>query len=32
MPGDYLVLPSEMAHDGLVQLGTYGKHTLYRRD
>jgi hypothetical protein len=32
MPGDYLVLPSEMAHDGLVQLATCGKHSLYRRD
>jgi hypothetical protein len=31
MPGDYLVLPSEMDHEGLVRLATYGGHTLYRR-
>jgi 4-amino-4-deoxy-L-arabinose transferase-like glycosyltransferase len=31
-PGDYLVLPSSMNHDGLVQLATDGRHTLYRRD
>lgn len=32
VPGDYLVLPSGMDHDGLVQLATYGNHSLYRRD
>jgi 4-amino-4-deoxy-L-arabinose transferase-like glycosyltransferase len=31
MPGDYLVLPSEMDHEGLVRLATHGGHTLYRR-
>jgi hypothetical protein len=30
-PGDYLVLPSSMAHDGLVGLASNGRHTLYRR-
>jgi len=32
MPGDYLVLPADMDHDGLVRLASDGRHTLYRRD
>jgi hypothetical protein len=31
MPGDFLVLPSDMDHDGLVELASDGRHTLYRR-
>jgi 4-amino-4-deoxy-L-arabinose transferase-like glycosyltransferase len=31
-PGDYLVLPSSMDHDGLIELATSGRHTLYQRD
>jgi len=31
-PGDYLVLPSSMDHDGLIRLATHGRHALYRRD
>jgi 4-amino-4-deoxy-L-arabinose transferase-like glycosyltransferase len=31
-PGDFLVLPAHEDHDGLVQLATYGGHTLYRRN
>ena len=31
-PGDYLVLPSTMDHDGLVERATNGRHTLYQRD
>ena len=31
MPGDYLVLPTDLEHEGLVHLATYGGHTLYRR-
>jgi hypothetical protein len=31
-PGDYLVLLSSMDHDGLIELASNGRHTLYRRD
>lgn len=31
-PGDYLVLPASMDHDGLVELASDGRHTLYRRN
>jgi 4-amino-4-deoxy-L-arabinose transferase-like glycosyltransferase len=32
MPGDFLVLPSDMDHDGLAELASDGRHTLYRRN